>query len=130
MSSRIEECKSRCTDLISKLDRRVQFDIHVRVKGTQDDQKSMPSVLITPSLDTNTDIGFQGDKIERWMSAPDSSPNYNAAREKHQPETGSWFIEGNTFREWKEQPGSVLWLHGGRKSVVLKNPPSSHALTL
>ena len=53
-------------------------------------------------------------KIHEWIKAPDASPSYNAARKKHQPGTGSWFINGPQFLEWKEQPGSLLWLYGGR----------------
>ncbi|KZP12248.1 hypothetical protein FIBSPDRAFT_985791 [Athelia psychrophila] len=47
------------------------------------------------------------------MDAPDNSPNFNAARKKHQPGTGSWFLDGPAFTRWKEDPGILLWLHGG-----------------
>ncbi|KAF7968340.1 hypothetical protein HWV62_30929 [Athelia sp. TMB] len=50
--------------------------------------------------------------INNWMAAPDTSPNYKAAREKHQQGTGSWFVGGSVFEEWKAHPDSVLWLHG------------------
>ena len=53
-------------------------------------------------------------RIHKWMAAPDTSPVYNTAREKHQMGTGSWFLEGNSFGAWQRQPGSVLWLQGGR----------------
>ncbi|KAF7978585.1 hypothetical protein HWV62_45298 [Athelia sp. TMB] len=65
-----------------------------RVKGIQDDRKK--------------------EKIEKWMAAPDTSLNYKAAREKHQRGTGSWFVGGPDFKNWKDgPPGSVLWLRGG-----------------
>ncbi|KAF7965202.1 hypothetical protein HWV62_45091 [Athelia sp. TMB] len=51
--------------------------------------------------------------IHAWMKAPDTSSSYNAARKKHQPGTGSWFLEGSQFSKWKKRPGSVLWLYGG-----------------
>ena len=53
-------------------------------------------------------------KIHAWIQAPDTSPSYNAARKRHQPGTGSWFLDGSEFSAWKEGPGSVLWLRGGR----------------
>ena len=56
--------------------------------------------------------------IHAWMKAPDTSPSYNAARKKHQSGTGSWFLEGSRFSEWKERPGSVLWLCGGRRFSI------------
>ncbi|KAF7975223.1 hypothetical protein HWV62_10176 [Athelia sp. TMB] len=52
-------------------------------------------------------------KIHEWMKAPDTSPSYNAARKKHQSGTGSWFLDGEQFRDWKKRPGSTIWLYGG-----------------
>ncbi|KAF7969706.1 hypothetical protein HWV62_26164 [Athelia sp. TMB] len=52
-------------------------------------------------------------KIHEWMKAPDTSPSYNAARKKHQSGTGSWFLDGSQFCEWRERSGSTLWLYGG-----------------
>ncbi|KAF7984178.1 hypothetical protein HWV62_16862 [Athelia sp. TMB] len=52
------------------------------------------------------------DKIFRWLAAPDSSGNYNAAREKHHERTGAWFIESKEFNHWKEIPDSAIWVHG------------------
>ncbi|KZP29069.1 hypothetical protein FIBSPDRAFT_927164 [Athelia psychrophila] len=93
MPSRIAKCQKRCSDLTEILRGRVQLDTNMRVKGIQDAQKE--------------------DKIETWMGAPDTSPNYNAAREKHQPDTGSWFLDGSTFATWKKNPNVLLWLQGG-----------------
>ncbi|KZP10818.1 ankyrin, partial [Athelia psychrophila] len=53
------------------------------------------------------------ENIEKWMDAPDTSPNFNAARKKHTPDTGSWFLEGSEFTRWKEYPDILLWLNGG-----------------
>ncbi|KAF7965758.1 hypothetical protein HWV62_41994, partial [Athelia sp. TMB] len=52
-------------------------------------------------------------EIHTWLKAPDTSVSYNAARKKHQAGTGSWFLDGSRFSQWKERPGSVLWLYGG-----------------
>ncbi|KAF7976035.1 hypothetical protein HWV62_7932 [Athelia sp. TMB] len=82
-----------------------------RVKGIQDDQKK--------------------EKIEKWMAAPDTSLNYKAAREKHQRGTGSWFVGGPDFKNWKDgPPGSVLWLRGGRELFFLERPWHSYTCTL
>lgn len=50
-----------------------------------------------------------------WLSAPDVSVNFNAARRKHQPETGAWFIGGAQFSQWKDSPERVLCLYGARE---------------
>ncbi|KAF7969697.1 hypothetical protein HWV62_26146 [Athelia sp. TMB] len=56
---------------------------------------------------------FLESAIHAWLQAPDTSPSYNAARKKHQLGTGSWFLNGFRFSEWKRRPGSLLWLYGG-----------------
>ena len=50
--------------------------------------------------------------IMRWLSAPDPSTNYqNSCRSRH-AETGSWFLKGEDFSQWKMDANSLLWLHG------------------
>ena len=50
--------------------------------------------------------------VLRWLSAPDPSTNYqNACRSRH-AETGSWFLKGEEFSQWKADTNSLLWLHG------------------
>ncbi|KZP04004.1 hypothetical protein FIBSPDRAFT_432456 [Athelia psychrophila] len=55
-------------------------------------------------------------EVCRWLTAPDISRNYNAARETHRAQTGSWFICGEAFLKWKELPDNPLWVYGSRKS--------------
>ncbi|KZP31886.1 ankyrin [Athelia psychrophila] len=54
----------------------------------------------------------QQKEVYRWLSAPDSSSNYHAAREEHHAGTGTWFIEGESFVKWKETPDSALCVYG------------------
>jgi len=44
--------------------------------------------------------------------------NHNTACEIHHDETATWFIQGSTFREWKEN-GSLLWIRGNRMLLPL-----------
>jgi len=44
-----------------------------------------------------------------WLSPPDPSVNYYTARDTHYKGTTTWFIEGSTFRDWKES-GSLLYM--------------------
>ncbi|KZP12272.1 hypothetical protein FIBSPDRAFT_836445 [Athelia psychrophila] len=54
----------------------------------------------------------QEHRLYQWLGAPDSSGNYQAAREKHHGNTGTWFIEGEQYVKWKETPDSTLWVYG------------------
>ncbi|KAF8468611.1 hypothetical protein DFH94DRAFT_847987 [Russula ochroleuca] len=51
--------------------------------------------------------------LQRWLSPPDPWKNHNIACESHHLGTATWFIQGNTFSEWKASDlGSLLWIHG------------------
>jgi Cdc6-like AAA superfamily ATPase len=52
-------------------------------------------------------------EIRDWLSAPDPSFNYKNALEKRYEGTGSWFTGSQAFANWKKQPNSFIWLHGG-----------------
>jgi hypothetical protein len=51
-------------------------------------------------------------KIRRWLSAPDSSTNYQKALKLRQADTGSWFLEGREYTRWRTEAASRLWLYG------------------
>jgi Cdc6-like AAA superfamily ATPase len=59
-------------------------------------------------------LGFEQrrEKIERWLSPPDPSTNYNKALQQRQEGTGNWFLQTDTFAKWKTQRNSFLWLYG------------------
>jgi len=61
-----------------------------------------------------------GDKllsdVQKWLSPPDPSKNFNTARESRHSETGAWFVKGDTLSEWKDSgPSSLLWISGKRQ---------------
>ncbi|WDK21587.1 hypothetical protein CGRA01v4_12877 [Colletotrichum graminicola] len=51
-------------------------------------------------------------KLRQWLSPPDTSSNYNIARESRHDGTGLWFLESAAFREWVHGSRKHLWLHG------------------
>jgi hypothetical protein len=57
--------------------------------------------------------------IFRWLLPPDPWKNHHHACKLRCPGTAEWFIQGNTFSEWKASkvPGSLLWVHGIRLSI-------------
>src|SRR2546423_3629801 len=59
-------------------------------------------------------LGFEQrrEKIERWLSPPDPSTNYNKALRQRQEGTGNWFLQSHAFAKWKTQRNSFLWLYG------------------
>ena len=64
--------------------------------------------------------GLAGDKLQRdiqnWLSPPDPWKNHHIACESHLEGTAAWFLEGETFSEWKASgQSSLLWMHGKRE---------------
>ena len=53
------------------------------------------------------------ESVYNWLSPPDPSTNHNIACGTYQKKIATWFVEGNTYQEWKSK-GSLLWLHGKR----------------
>ncbi|KAF7973995.1 hypothetical protein HWV62_13607 [Athelia sp. TMB] len=73
---------------------------------------------VTGDLVNNVNMLMTPDKEEKiyqWLAASDSSANYNAAQDKHHAKTGAWFLEGDKFVDWKNTPGSALWISGTRE---------------
>ncbi len=67
-------------------------------------------------------IGNQSrEKLREWLAPPNPSINHNTARGTQHGGTAKWFLQGNTFDEWKEN-GSLLWIRGNRTLLSLYHP--------
>ena len=54
-------------------------------------------------------------RIRKWLCPPDPWTNHNVARKSQHSGTGVWWIQGDTFSDWKYSgPSSLLWIHGKR----------------
>ncbi|KAJ6487633.1 ankyrin repeat-containing domain protein [Mycena sanguinolenta] len=60
-------------------------------------------------------------KLEEWLrSPPDMRQKQHETQKLRQEGTGRWFLEGNAFVEWEDNPG-LLWIQGASgtgKSVL------------
>jgi hypothetical protein len=57
------------------------------------------------------------EKLRSWLSPPNPSKNHNETSKMQHAGTSSWFIQGDTFRDWKNN-GSLLWIRGNRTLVL------------
>jgi|SRR5450432_713150 len=57
-------------------------------------------------------VDHRREKIHQWLAAPNPSLNHNEARKKRHAASGTWFIGGGLFSDWKRRPCSFLWLQG------------------
>ncbi len=69
--------------------------------------------------DCPTGDRLQGD-IFKWLSSPNPWKNHHTACKSRHHGSAEWFIQGNTFSEWKtsDVSGSLLWVHGKRASIL------------
>jgi hypothetical protein len=90
---------------------------HATCSRTDQQDEPFVSTYCLP-LDLDSEVATIGDHLQenfrRWLSPPDPSTNHNIARDAHHDGTALWFIQGDTFKEWKAT-GSFLWIHGNRR---------------
>jgi hypothetical protein len=61
--------------------------------------------------------------VRLWLSPPDPWQNHNIARESRHSGTGTWWIQGDAYAEWKSScPSSLLWVHGKRQYFAPDSP--------
>jgi hypothetical protein len=60
------------------------------------------------------------EKVNAWLAPANVASNHNAATKARHADSGSWFLEGNTFQQWVEQCNSFLWLYAIRKCPILR----------
>ena len=51
-------------------------------------------------------------KIIDWLSPPDPFTNHASARRHHEPQTGSWLLQSDQYKRWKDGYIRHLWLYG------------------
>ncbi|KAH8653065.1 hypothetical protein BGZ60DRAFT_419485 [Tricladium varicosporioides] len=49
--------------------------------------------------------------IIAWLANTSPFLEHAAARAKHQPDTGTLFLQIQQYPQWKEPPNSHLWVH-------------------
>ncbi|KAK5689256.1 hypothetical protein LTR17_026392 [Elasticomyces elasticus] len=74
----------------------------------------------------------QQTKLDKWLSAPNASSNYDKALKQRHDGTGIWFLQSDAFTHWKDSQNSFLWLNGipGCGKTVLSTVVIEHLGTL
>ncbi|KAF2718867.1 hypothetical protein K431DRAFT_123484, partial [Polychaeton citri CBS 116435] len=53
---------------------------------------------------------FQNVKI--WLAPPDPWTNHQSARQRHEPQTGTWLLQSDLYQKWKDGAVKHLWISG------------------
>ncbi len=111
----VDDHVQRVGDEVQGVDNKVQ-----QIADDMGDQKRSSSNILT-SLVMKAQQ-FTGDQMRKdlrnWLSPPDPSVNYNIASDAHHEGTAMWFMESDTFNNWKASD-SLLWIYGKRTSPAL-----------
>ncbi|KAF9479010.1 hypothetical protein BDN70DRAFT_879298, partial [Pholiota conissans] len=103
LKTRILECQRSCVDLKDRFDRRIAMETNNVAQEIKDSNEEMKRTLATVK-----DHQLAKD-MWKWLDAPDSSPNYHAALERHQEDTFAWFLDGKYYNEFRNNAG-FLWI--------------------
>ncbi|TGJ82223.1 hypothetical protein E0Z10_g6558 [Xylaria hypoxylon] len=68
------------------------------------------------------------EKLLRWFKTSDPEQNHIVSRESHEPGTGQWIFENESFKRWANDAGGLLWLHGipGAGKTILCSTVIAH----
>lgn len=80
----------------------------------EDAERGAYTFMITGKCSDSV-LTFPVNAIYQWLGPLDTSEHYNAALEKHQSHTGSWFLAGTQYVSWKRHPNQPMWISGARE---------------
>jgi ankyrin repeat domain-containing protein 50 len=70
-------------------------------------------ILIHPASHTTNKIqAEQQTTLLDWLSTIDPTVNHRAACSEHQPGTGNWLLESDSFKNWLDGEVGFLWIQG------------------
>jgi hypothetical protein len=109
---------ARTSEVTHHVDSNVVSDVDGGVEVTKalTEEVGDNGALLIVEADTRSQDAIPGpskEKLRTWLSPPDPSINHNTACATQHEGTARWFIQGSTFREWREN-GSLLWIRGNR----------------
>lgn len=86
------------------------------------------TTVSTKAIATSLRSDFHTDKIERWLSPPDQSINFNQAKKLRHDGTGAWLLQTPVFESWHSGLRRHLWLKGlaGCGKTVLSTTVLDH----
>jgi predicted ATPase len=56
--------------------------------------------------------GSQFRKVVDWLSPLDPEITHAAARQRHEPHTGTWLFQSGKYQRWRSRDIHHLWLYG------------------
>lgn len=98
---------------------RYQSSLHVLL-AAQNHRLAASTLIAIERLEARQEQHVK-ERIVQWLSQADPLVNHTAARDKHEPSTGNWFLNSEEFIAWKRNDVSNLWIRsiaGAGKTIL------------
>lgn len=122
----VNKITRRLRSVAATIDRALNMDNTEMLRGVDATTKSIQISLETTEdrrkleeeqrkrMEELKDAEQLSDKIFEWLDHPRPQENHDVACRARNvvAKTGRWFLDGDTFKKFKDTPRSLLWLHG------------------
>ena len=128
----VEQLFQSMEGFVSAIDRALDFDTNEVIRGIDSkaidiDSTTKRILFSTRSIESRQskeesirkeheewlEVKEKREDILAWLVHPDPSENHAVASKVRKfSQTGRWFLDGLAFKEFKQTPRSILWLHG------------------
>lgn len=98
---------------------RYQSSLHLSL-STQNYRLSARTLIAIEAVRARQEQDVK-ERIVQWLSIADPLVNHTAARDKHEPATGDWFLQSSEFLKWKGMCCGNMWIRsipGAGKTVL------------
>jgi hypothetical protein len=107
------------TKRITEVLHRYQSSLHMLL-ATQNHRLASSTLSAIERLEARYEQEVK-ERIVRWLSRADPLVNHIAARDKHEPCTGDWFLRSDEFINWRSNANTNMWIRsiaGAGKTIL------------
>lgn len=111
----VSKITERLRGVAAAIDTALHMDNTDMLRGVDTTTKGIQTALQkTEDRRKKEDEEVMREKIFKWLEHPRPEENHDVAcrARKDMAKTGQWFLGGDAFKEFKDTPCSLLWLHG------------------
>lgn len=97
---------AKARETVDSVHERLKLAVQVLQLNVSTSSKRALSLLVTAQQSD------QFGKITDWLSPPDPWTNHASARQRYEPQTGTWLLQSDQYQKWKTGSSNYLWLYG------------------
>ncbi|KAJ7852307.1 hypothetical protein B0H13DRAFT_40187 [Mycena leptocephala] len=111
-TARIEERTGQTADRVARVEESTVQISDTTVRVEERTVQIADTTTRIEDITVRVHVSELEQKLEKWLQyPPDMKKKQDDTQELHHEGTGSWFLRGPQFSEWKDKPG-CLWMRG------------------